>query len=979
MQNDPTSIPATSTDAWNNPASLGFSTWQRHTAVSLGNGSSMWGATYGQGDNQGGLRANYHRHASFAADLIARRHQGSEAGADAGRFIYASPMTKQRYSYRTLQFEPPLLQRKAYHKPYQGLAASTADSGMISRTLASGSFQTTVPPRDGAWPYFSSFASHTEGRAALPIGPLGGPLTRIFRSTNPSLIDPPLTGSVGILARKLNPGGSPGSPSSSFPSYGQPPGIYSQMRSEESLHRTYKRAGAVPMWTAEPGSTINFGPSPPAHNPSLELVQRHAGNPHVQLSGRQTLPVIPLASQATTTARTTAVPALMRNGGAGNLSSSFSGLSRRVSTIFSPRKTVYRKPGVGNAPKIEPAPQLSIDRQLAVVAAEPSGARGSVFSSGLSESLNKSPSEITNVGFHDARIPDDHASAPNSIPYVLRRALATSSPATPLIGAPGPLIGGSGLAVNHESSIALTHSARLTTPPHSSSEDTQAHLILRRSVATSRLGMSAEDRSGIASDSTQDRTTHALLGHIESAQSMQSHLMPKHSEHAQGYKRYEVSGAGILSAIQRLQSKTSPFAAHRKVMMPRLAEPSVYSPRAQYAGTFSNLSERILLKKPISLLAKVPAPHDGPAPHLQLSRVSRDVTSNQDDPLPPYISPQSMTRSGAITGEITASPHAGIRDATRVLRRMEPSTGRSIMTSRTNDRSSFPGSAIADHSVSAIAARTRPSRSSPALTVSRKTAAKDSIGLRSFAASSTSAGLSMDSMVINSTVIDSMGTAPVGSSGSTDPRSSAISPVRYAPRPLSSPPSISLRRSSTLATRSTAPDSADYVNGSLHLTSLALPYSAYPPTRYTIVRSAEQPRMSISKDGPGISASAKSGPENRSFSLDQATIPAQSGGTARFNGRPLAILQRSQNRLMRTPSEGDGTLAISDHPEDRYGLVSPSSGPVAAQSTQPSDAKKMPESKLAQPDLDETVEQAWRIMTERLVIEQERRGLAKWP
>jgi hypothetical protein len=223
-----------------------------------------------------------------------------------------------------------------------------------------------------------------------------------------------------------------------------------------------------------------------------------------------------------------------------------------------------------------------------------------------------------------------------------------------------------------------------------------------------------------------------------------------------------------------------------------------------------------------------------------------------------------------------------------------------------------------------------------------------------------------------------MGTAPVGSSDSTDLLSSAIGPIRYTLRPLSYPPSISLRRSSASATPSTAPAPADYVNRSLHLKSLALPYSAYPSTRHVIARSAEQPRLSISKDGARISTSAGSGRENRSSSLDQVTIPLQSDETAGFNGRPLAILQRSQQKLMRESSEEASALTASDRPEDRYGLASPPSESVITQVNRGGKATT-PESAPGQLDPDETVEQAWRIMTERLVIEQERRGLAKWP
>src|SRR4051812_42453234 len=100
MEENPTSITSAHTDSWRNPESLGFSTWQRHTGLNLSNRNSD---TFGNirdrdgdhGGQQGGLRAIYDRHASFASDLIARRCQPAESVADAGRFTYASSMNNQ--------------------------------------------------------------------------------------------------------------------------------------------------------------------------------------------------------------------------------------------------------------------------------------------------------------------------------------------------------------------------------------------------------------------------------------------------------------------------------------------------------------------------------------------------------------------------------------------------------------------------------------------------------------------------------------------------------------------------------------------------------------------------------------------------------------------------------------------------------------------------------------------------------------------
>jgi hypothetical protein len=119
--------------------------------------------------------------------------------------------------------------------------------------------------------------------------------------------------------------------------------------------------------------------------------------------------------------------------------------------------------------------------------------------------------------------------------------------------------------------------------------------------------------------------------------------------------------------------------------------------------------------------------------------------------------------------------------------------------------------------------------------------------------------------------------------------------------------------------------------------------------------------------------------DDKSFNTDQAINPAHPGWAPGSGERPLAVPQRAQNKLMRISNQGDATLATIDRAEDRYGLVSPSSEPLRTASTSAGDGNKAPESGPAQPDPDETAEHVWRMMAERLVIEQERRGLAKWP
>ncbi|WP_143053064.1 hypothetical protein [Nitrosovibrio tenuis] len=384
-------------------------------------------------------------------------------------------------------------------------------------------------------------------------------------------------------------------------------------------------------------------------------------------------------------------------------------------------------------------------------------------------------------------------------------------------------------------------------------------------------------------------------------------------EHAKGY------GAGNLPAVQRLQSKTSPLAAHRK---PMTHQSSVYSPPGQRIGSPSYLPERMLLRRAISPLAT------GPHERLttpQRHHASPEVAYSRDSLLPTYISRRAiMARS---EGPAT-SDHAAILHATHVWRRVAQSQNRSPAPA--NDRIGNPEPAIAD-SVPAIAADIRSNPLLPANTANREMRATRLVDI-----------------------------API---------------VR------SHPLSISVRRSPSNTVRPSAmQDSYDHADGALRVKPLASPYSM---ARRAIGQSAEQQRLSVSS-GRGFSTPKTYAPDNRDYAFNPQINLLQTKWKSGPGGRPL-VAQRVQDRLMRLSSEGAGAgagasaLATPDRPEDRYGLASPSSEPVVAQVIPASESKKTPESKPGQLDADETVEQAWRIMTERLVIEQERRGLAKWP
>jgi hypothetical protein len=68
-----------------------------------------------------------------------------------------------------------------------------------------------------------------------------------------------------------------------------------------------------------------------------------------------------------------------------------------------------------------------------------------------------------------------------------------------------------------------------------------------------------------------------------------------------------------------------------------------------------------------------------------------------------------------------------------------------------------------------------------------------------------------------------------------------------------------------------------------------------------------------------------------------------------------------------------------DRPEERYGIVSPPGEPIRTEAAHTGEANGALPSGAGQTDPEEIAERVWRMMAERLVIEQERRGLAKWP
>lgn len=120
-------------------------------------------------------------------------------------------------------------------------------------------------------------------------------------------------------------------------------------------------------------------------------------------------------------------------------------------------------------------------------------------------------------------------------------------------------------------------------------------------------------------------------------------------------------------------------------------------------------------------------------------------------------------------------------------------------------------------------------------------------------------------------------------------------------------------------------------------------------------------------------------------------------------GRPLVLIPRipqmpqmqrmeagmgdggaAWGRIMRVADDARGgsahsfPLARQETPEDRYGVVpAPSQGPAGVHGA-PGSKVAAAETSTGKPDTDEMAAQTWRLISERLVIEQERRGLAPW-
>jgi hypothetical protein len=123
------------------------------------------------------------------------------------------------------------------------------------------------------------------------------------------------------------------------------------------------------------------------------------------------------------------------------------------------------------------------------------------------------------------------------------------------------------------------------------------------------------------------------------------------------------------------------------------------------------------------------------------------------------------------------------------------------------------------------------------------------------------------------------------------------------------------------------------------------------------------------------------GPAHHANVSSYETAPAPSRETPDFAKRPLLNLQRKQSQIMRVSNTADSAVPSSGRPEDLYGVVPvPGDHPGGMHTTShKNEGTQTTGSSSGGADPDEVAEQAWRIIAKRLVIEQERRGLTKWP
>ena len=210
--------------------------------------------------------------------------------------------------------------------------------------------------------------------------------------------------------------------------------------------------------------------------------------------------------------------------------------------------------------------------------------------------------------------------------------------------------------------------------------------------------------------------------------------------------------------------------------------------------------------------------------------------------------------------------------------------------------------------------------------------------------------------------------------GSPGPQILTLSDIRAS----RSPYRVSSSRSrSTPFASSGAANPPDHVQGSLRLKPLALASSLDHVMKRVIARSIQQQGLSASGKHD---ISASNHLDHYNASMDTMHSISESPRPLGASLPTLVVLQRAQDKVVQALVQRDAIPAAPEHSEDR---VSGSYRLRASRGMQRLLARargdKAQQSGAGQIDTEEIAEQVWRIMAERLVVEQERRGLAKWP
>lgn len=967
MPNAATSIAATPAAYWKNPESLGFSTWKRNMSVSLAGGGGQlqqygYDRAYNQKGDQGGLRNIYDRHASFSSNLIARRYRRADSSADAERFTYASSINKrQRYSYHTLQSVPSLLQRKQ-NPGFTGVPAGNgmsdgaagnrsmdirspvaagqssslessldlpggnAPNGIASGRIELGSTRAVADSLESGKELIGSFSSSSFQRKGDP-GLVAGHITRAFTSplTTKSLINRSPIGRVEPIARK------PGMGESSFPSV-TPHVLRVKPRSfshanigpEGNLFRAYKRTDVIPPRNIEPGSAPDLGVPHRRGDLSMELVQRRTGYSQIQPLGRQISPIIRSVSESANSMARPVASILGHNAGAGAMLPSFVQRRGQKPDAFSLVNRIHRKETLHDAPRIERGLQISSSGRSV-----PSAATSNPAMPRFNESFSQ-------PRYH-------HIHSPSIAHPVLRRITAASSPkASGLSGVPAMEFEASSLPASHgglRNSITITSSAHSGHPNqsvHSTgrpistssfSNRTPDHFVLQRSMAAS-LPAAVEGIQNVA---------------IQALPEPMQPVRPPGTPHdqAQGHEGYE----DALPAIQRLQGRTGPLPAYRRVM----AHPeSAHLPHRGHIGQLLHLPGPVMQNKPVSSLAAGAGSYDRSGSGMEWSRLSLQIVRGRS--LPSHILRRSSEAHPGVPAvrdpiAVTSDPH--------IFHRLRRLPDHSVSSAFTIEPTNHSQPAIADRGFSVKTGGTSPNVFSPGFFfVSRQAGITETAVMRS--------GVSGQDRVSADSHLRGMTSINVAriTGHHPQPRSLPISPRRpsataFFPSPLSG--------------------SGEGAGVSLS-NPMAPPRSFHSAVMRAIRRSTEQSQMSLGSKKNSLVPEARAR-GHQGFDLGELQYNWKPGS----EGRPFPVLQRTHDKLMRVSSQESIAPEAPPRPEDRYGLVSPPSETRGEHAARSGDANNLSRPGIGKSEPEEIAEHAWRIMAERLVIEQERRGLAKWP